>query len=167
MPGENSTAPSAGPGRARGCWTPLRASTLAAASTARRSTRSPSDAGLTKGAVYDHFGSKEKLLLALLDEHLAVQIAEQIALFDPVKATAERPRAGADPRASVVRCRESRSTLTGAMASAVSSADADDGEVVVGAAEGGFRAPGAGAVHDRALMPSIASSTRLRSSPPV
>jgi AcrR family transcriptional regulator len=25
------------------------------------------EAGLTKGAVYDHFGSKEKLLLALLD----------------------------------------------------------------------------------------------------
>jgi AcrR family transcriptional regulator len=54
------------------------------------------EAGFTKGAVYDHFGSKEKLLFALLDEYLSVQIAEQIALFDPAAETAERPRAGAD-----------------------------------------------------------------------
>jgi AcrR family transcriptional regulator len=54
------------------------------------------EAGYTKGAVYDHFGSKDKLLLALLDEHLSAQIAEQTALFDPGKDTAERPRIGAD-----------------------------------------------------------------------
>jgi AcrR family transcriptional regulator len=54
------------------------------------------EAGFTKGAVYDHFGSKENLLFALLDEHLSAQIAEQIVLFDPGKAAAERPRAGAD-----------------------------------------------------------------------
>jgi AcrR family transcriptional regulator len=54
------------------------------------------EAGFTKGAVYDHFGSKENLLFALLDEHLSAQIAEQVALFDPAKETAERPRAGAD-----------------------------------------------------------------------
>src|SRR5450755_2991991 len=54
------------------------------------------EAGFTKGAVYDHFGSKENLLVALLDEHLTQQIAEQVALFDPAKATAERPRAGAE-----------------------------------------------------------------------
>jgi AcrR family transcriptional regulator len=54
------------------------------------------EAGFTKGAVYDHFGSKENLLVALLDEHLTIEIAEQVALFDPAKATAERPRAGAD-----------------------------------------------------------------------
>src|SRR5438270_2933484 len=54
------------------------------------------EAGFTKGAVYDHFGSKEKLLFALLDEHLAAQIAEQITLFDASKEAAERPRAGAD-----------------------------------------------------------------------
>lgn len=54
------------------------------------------EGGFTKGAVYDHFGSKEKLLFALLEEHLSAQIAEQIALFDPSKETSERPRAGAD-----------------------------------------------------------------------
>jgi AcrR family transcriptional regulator len=54
------------------------------------------EAGLTKGAVYDHFGSKEKLLLALLDEHLSAQIADQLTLFDETRDTAERPRAGAD-----------------------------------------------------------------------
>jgi AcrR family transcriptional regulator len=54
------------------------------------------EAGFTKGAVYDHFGSKERLLFALLDEYLAGQIAEQRALFDPEQETAERPRAGAD-----------------------------------------------------------------------
>jgi AcrR family transcriptional regulator len=54
------------------------------------------EAGFTKGAVYDHFGSKENLLFALLDEHLAAQIAEQMALFDVSRETAERPRPGAD-----------------------------------------------------------------------
>lgn len=81
-----------------------RAALLAAAATvyARRGFDSATvdeiaeEAGYTKGAVYDHFGSKENLMVALLDEHLAAQIAEQIALFDPSKETAERPRAGAD-----------------------------------------------------------------------
>src|SRR6202012_5981794 len=41
-----------------------------------------SEAGFTKGAVYGHFGSKENLLLALLAEYLAGQIAEQVQLFD-------------------------------------------------------------------------------------
>lgn len=54
------------------------------------------EAGFTKGAVYDHFGSKENLLVALLDEHLAAQIAEQIALFDPSRDSWDRPRVGAD-----------------------------------------------------------------------
>jgi AcrR family transcriptional regulator len=52
------------------------------------------EAGLTKGAVYSHFGSKENLLLALMEEHLASQVAEQIALFDRDRATWERPLAG-------------------------------------------------------------------------
>ncbi len=33
-------------------------------------------AGLTKGAVYDHFGSKAGLFLALLDEHFAARIEQ-------------------------------------------------------------------------------------------
>lgn len=45
---------------------------------------------------HDHFGSKDNLLLALLDEHLSVQIAEQVEAFDASRATFERPRAGAE-----------------------------------------------------------------------
>src|SRR5438876_894924 len=52
------------------------------------------EAGFTKGAVYDHFGSKENLLLALMEEHLAGQVAEQIELFDRERSTWERPVAG-------------------------------------------------------------------------
>jgi len=40
------------------------------------------EAGLTKGAVYGHFGSKDNLLVALMEEYLAAEIAEQVALFD-------------------------------------------------------------------------------------
>ena len=54
------------------------------------------EAGFTKGAVYGHFGSKENLLLALMEEHLAVQVAEQVTLFDRDRATWERPLAGSD-----------------------------------------------------------------------
>jgi AcrR family transcriptional regulator len=54
------------------------------------------EAGFTKGAVYAHFGSKENLLLALLEEHLARRIAEQLQLFDRDRATWERPLAGSD-----------------------------------------------------------------------
>jgi AcrR family transcriptional regulator len=59
------------------------------------------EAGFTKGAVYGHFGSKENLLLALLQEHLAAQIAEQLELFNRVRSeherpTWERPIAGSD-----------------------------------------------------------------------
>jgi AcrR family transcriptional regulator len=54
------------------------------------------EAGFTKGAVYGHFGSKENLLLALMEEHLAAQVADQIALFDRGRTTWERPLAGSD-----------------------------------------------------------------------
>jgi AcrR family transcriptional regulator len=52
------------------------------------------EAGFTKGAVYGHFGSKENLLLALMEEHLAAQVVEQVALFDRDRSTWERPLAG-------------------------------------------------------------------------
>jgi AcrR family transcriptional regulator len=52
------------------------------------------EAGFTKGAVYSHFGGKENLLLALMEEHLASQVSEQIALFDRDRTTWERPLAG-------------------------------------------------------------------------
>jgi AcrR family transcriptional regulator len=52
------------------------------------------EAGYTKGAVYSHFGSKENLLVALMEEHLAEEIAEQIGLFDRGRETWERPLAG-------------------------------------------------------------------------
>jgi AcrR family transcriptional regulator len=54
------------------------------------------EAGFTKGAVYAHFGSKENLLLALVEEYFAGQIAEQLALFDRDRATWERPLAGSE-----------------------------------------------------------------------
>ena len=53
-------------------------------------------AGLTKGAVYDHFGSKENLLIALIEEYLAGQLAEQLSLFDENRSTSERPLAGSE-----------------------------------------------------------------------
>jgi AcrR family transcriptional regulator len=52
------------------------------------------EAGFTKGAVYGHFGSKENLLLALMEEHLTQQITEQVELFDRERLTWERPLAG-------------------------------------------------------------------------
>jgi AcrR family transcriptional regulator len=54
------------------------------------------EAGLTKGAVYGHFGSKDNLLVALMDEYLAAEIAEQVALFDRHETTWKRPLAGSD-----------------------------------------------------------------------
>ncbi len=54
------------------------------------------EAGLTKGAVYGHFGSKDNLLVALIEEYLAAEIAEQVALFDRHETTWKRPLAGSD-----------------------------------------------------------------------
>jgi AcrR family transcriptional regulator len=52
------------------------------------------EAGLTKGAVYGHFGSKGNLLVAVMQEHLAAEIADQVGLFDRDETTWKRPLAG-------------------------------------------------------------------------
>lgn len=54
------------------------------------------EAGLTKGAVYGHFGSKDNLLVALMEEWLAAEIAEQVGLFDRDETTWKRPYRGSD-----------------------------------------------------------------------
>src|SRR3954469_4961496 len=54
------------------------------------------EAGFTKGAVYDHFGSKDNLLVALMEEYVAAEVAEQVALFDRSETTWKRPLAGSD-----------------------------------------------------------------------
>src|ERR1019366_2189894 len=51
------------------------------------------EAGFTKGAVYGHFGSKENLLLALMEEHLTPPVIEQSAPFARARSTLERPLA--------------------------------------------------------------------------
>jgi AcrR family transcriptional regulator len=54
------------------------------------------EAGFTKGAVYGHFGNKETLMLALVEEYLTGQVAHQMALFARDRATWERPLAGSE-----------------------------------------------------------------------
>ena len=54
------------------------------------------EAGFTKGAVYGHFGSKENLLMALMEEEIIKQVVEQIELFDRDRDTWERPLAGSE-----------------------------------------------------------------------
>ncbi len=54
------------------------------------------EAGLTKGALYGHFGSKDNLLVALIEEYLAAEVAAQVALFDRDETTWKRPFSGSD-----------------------------------------------------------------------
>jgi AcrR family transcriptional regulator len=54
------------------------------------------EAGLTKGAVYGHFGSKDNLLVALMEEYVAAEIAEQVSLSDRDETTWKRPLVGSD-----------------------------------------------------------------------
>ncbi|MDO8186932.1 TetR/AcrR family transcriptional regulator [Conexibacter sp. JD483] len=54
------------------------------------------EAGLTKGAVYGHFGSKDNLLVALMDEYVAGKVAQQVGFFDRDETTWKRPFVGSD-----------------------------------------------------------------------
>ena len=54
------------------------------------------EAGFTKGAIYAQFESKSGLLVALFEEYVAAEIAEQVALFDRDETTWRRPLAGSD-----------------------------------------------------------------------
>ena len=54
------------------------------------------EAGFTKGAVYAHFGNKENLMLALVEEYLTGQVVEQLSLFTRDRTTWERPLAGSE-----------------------------------------------------------------------
>jgi AcrR family transcriptional regulator len=54
------------------------------------------EAGFTKGAIYANFGSKSGLLVALFEEYVAAEIAEQVALFDRSETSWRRPLAGSD-----------------------------------------------------------------------
>src|SRR4051794_10434436 len=52
------------------------------------------EAGFTKGAIYANFGSKSGLLVALFEEYVAAEIAEQVELFDRDETSWRRPLAG-------------------------------------------------------------------------
>ncbi len=54
------------------------------------------EAGFSKGAVYDHFGSKDSLLFALLDEYVTAEIGEQLELFEANRNVPSRPQIAAD-----------------------------------------------------------------------
>ena len=49
-------------------------------------------AGLTKGAVYSNFDSKDELVLALMEEHLVERMTHATAVFDGVADSAEAVR---------------------------------------------------------------------------
>jgi AcrR family transcriptional regulator len=61
------------------------------------------EAGLTKGAVYSNFASKDELLLAIMEDHLIERMHDATAVFDGLASTPEAVReAGARLLASMV-----------------------------------------------------------------
>lgn len=61
------------------------------------------EAGLTKGAVYSNFASKDELLLAIMENHLIERMHDATAVFDGELSTPEAVRmAGARLLAAVV-----------------------------------------------------------------
>jgi AcrR family transcriptional regulator len=51
------------------------------------------EAGLTKGAVYSNFGSKDELLLAIMENHLIERMRDATAVFDGELSTPDAVRA--------------------------------------------------------------------------
>ncbi|HEV2727593.1 MAG TPA: TetR/AcrR family transcriptional regulator [Solirubrobacterales bacterium] len=51
------------------------------------------EAGLTKGAVYSNFGSKDELLLAIMEDHLIERMRDVAAVFDGGLSTPDAVRA--------------------------------------------------------------------------
>lgn len=61
------------------------------------------EAGLTKGAVYSNFASKDELLLAIMEDHLIERMRDATSVFDGVASTPDAVReAGARLLASMV-----------------------------------------------------------------
>ena len=117
----SSRSPPSAAGRMtrRTCSTPPRSCSPARASTGRRSTRSRTTAGFTKGAVYSNFKSKDDLFLALLDDRIERQFSVVEEVLDGTAGTCGRHGTAVDASS----CRASASCSAPARSSPTTSWD--------------------------------------------